>query len=126
MTSGTMTRKALPQNGNVERHSTKRELKPRPSTRKGRSSASRDLVHGVIRDVAGYAPYERRAMELIRNSKDKKVPLPAPPSSTLVAYEARSQARKLMKQRLGTLGRSKRKIEELTGVIAEARRYVAR
>ena len=52
---------------------TLRELKPRPSARKGRTSASRQLVSGVIREVAGFAPYERRAMELLRNGKDKKV-----------------------------------------------------
>jgi len=42
-------------------------------------------------------------MELLRNSKDKK-------------------AKKLAKKRLGTLLRSKRKIEELSNVIQEQRR----
>jgi hypothetical protein len=42
----------------------------------------------------------------LRNSKDKK-------------------ARKLTKKRLGTLKRAKRKVEELTGIIAEQRRFVA-
>lgn len=41
------------------------------------------------------APYERRVMELIRNSKDKR-------------------ARKLAKKRLGTFGRAKSKVEDLT------------
>ncbi|GKT83016.1 60S ribosomal protein L36 [Colletotrichum tofieldiae] len=48
-------------------------------------------------------PYERRVIELLRNSKDKR-------------------ARKLAKKRLGTFGRAKRKVEEMTRVIAESRR----
>lgn len=42
-------------------------------------------------------------IELLRNSKDKR-------------------ARKLAKKRLGTFGRAKRKVDEMTKVIAEARR----
>lgn len=49
------------------------------------------------------APYERRVIELLRNSKDKR-------------------ARKLAKKRLGTFGRAKAKVDELQGVIAESRR----
>lgn len=49
------------------------------------------------------APYERRVIELLRNSKDKR-------------------ARKLAKKRLGTFGRGKRKVDEMTKVIAESRR----
>jgi len=48
-------------------------------------------------------PLQRRVIELLRNSKDKR-------------------ARKLAKRRLGTFGRAKRKVDELTRVIAEARR----
>ena len=50
-----------------------------------------------------HAPYERRVIELLRNSKDKR-------------------ARKLAKKRLGTFGRAKRKVDEMTKVIAESRR----
>jgi len=57
----------------------------------------------VIREVAGFSAYERRVLELLRNSKDKR-------------------ARKLTKKRLGTLLRSKRKLEELSAVIQESRR----
>ncbi|KAH0542249.1 60S ribosomal protein L36 [Glutinoglossum americanum] len=49
------------------------------------------------------APYERRVIELLRNSKDKR-------------------ARKLAKKRLGTFGRAKRKVDELQRVIAESKR----
>ncbi|KAI0030710.1 ribosomal protein L36e [Vararia minispora EC-137] len=76
---------------------------PRPSNRKGVSSTRTKFVRSVVREVAGFAPYERRVMELLRNSKDKK-------------------ARKLTKKRLGTLLRSKRKLEELSTIIQESRR----
>ncbi|KAI0796714.1 ribosomal protein L36e, partial [Abortiporus biennis] len=75
----------------------------RPSQRKGIQSARTQFVRSVVREVAGFSPYERRVMELLRNSKDKK-------------------ARKLTKKRLGTLLRSKRKLEELSNIIAESRR----
>ncbi|KAG8681088.1 hypothetical protein FRC12_006916 [Ceratobasidium sp. 428] len=75
----------------------------KPSHRKGIQSAKTKLVRSVVREVAGFAPYERRVMELLRNSKDKK-------------------ARKLTKKRLGTLLRSKRKLEELGAIIQESRR----
>ncbi|KAL7340676.1 ribosomal protein L36e [Rhodotorula toruloides] len=77
---------------------------PKPSNRKGKQSARSAFVKSVVREVAGFAPYERRVMELIRNSK---------------------KARKLTKKRLGTLRRAKRKVDELTGVIAEQRRHAA-
>ncbi|KAH9951629.1 ribosomal protein L36e [Amylocystis lapponica] len=75
----------------------------RPSQRKGIQSARTKFVRSVVREVAGFSPYERRVMELLRNSKDKK-------------------ARKLTKKRLGTLLRSKRKLEELGNIIQESRR----
>jgi large subunit ribosomal protein L36e len=61
-----------------------------------------------VRDAAdilafSLAPYERRVIELLRNSKDKR-------------------ARKLAKKRLGTFGRAKSKVDELQRVIAESRR----
>ncbi|KAJ1672292.1 ribosomal protein L36 [Spiromyces aspiralis] len=61
------------------------------------------FVKSIVREVVGFAPYERRVMELLKNSKDKR-------------------ARKLAKKRLGTLKRAKSKVDELTTVIAESRR----
>ncbi|CAG8766155.1 11927_t:CDS:2, partial [Acaulospora colombiana] len=66
----------------------------RPAHRKGKLSERNKFVRSVVREVVGFSPYERRVLELLRNGKDKK-------------------ARKLTKKRLGTLLRSKRKIEEL-------------
>ncbi|EXJ65401.1 60S ribosomal protein L36 [Cladophialophora yegresii CBS 114405] len=77
--------------------------KPRISRRKGALSKRTAFVREIVKEVAGLAPYERRVIELLRNSKDKR-------------------ARKLAKKRLGTYGRAKRKVDELTRVIAEARR----
>ncbi|KIW71958.1 60S ribosomal protein L36 [Phialophora macrospora] len=77
--------------------------KPRISRRKGALSKRTAFVREIVKEVAGLAPYERRVIELLRNSKDKR-------------------ARKLAKKRLGTFGRAKRKVDELTRVIAEARR----
>ncbi|KAK1600108.1 ribosomal protein L36e [Colletotrichum navitas] len=82
---------------------TPRVVKPRVSRTKGHLSKRTSFVRDVVKEVAGLAPYERRVIELLRNSKDKR-------------------ARKLAKKRLGTFGRAKRKVEEMTRVIAESRR----
>ncbi|KAF2003384.1 ribosomal protein L36e [Amniculicola lignicola CBS 123094] len=73
------------------------------SRRKGFLSKKTAFVREVAREVAGLAPYEKRVIELLRNSKDKR-------------------ARRLAKKRLGTFGRAKRKVEEMTNIIAESRR----
>ncbi|OCL05908.1 ribosomal protein L36e [Glonium stellatum] len=73
------------------------------SRRKGHLSRRTAFVREVVREVSGLAPYERRVIELLRNSKDKR-------------------ARKLAKKRLGTFGRAKRKVDEMTKIIAESRR----
>ncbi|KAG5788573.1 hypothetical protein H9Q69_012364 [Fusarium xylarioides] len=78
-------------------------VKPRVSRTKGHLSKRTAFVREVVKEIAGLAPYERRVIELLRNSKDKR-------------------ARKLAKKRLGTFGRAKAKVDELQRVIAEARR----
>ncbi|KAF3044756.1 hypothetical protein E8E12_010311 [Didymella heteroderae] len=75
----------------------------RISRRKGFLSKRTAFVREITREVAGLAPYEKRVIELLRNSKDKR-------------------ARRLAKKRLGTFGRAKRKVDEMTKVIAESRR----
>ncbi|KAK4176102.1 ribosomal protein L36e [Triangularia setosa] len=77
--------------------------KPRPSRRKGAQSKRTNFVRGIVKEVAGLAPYERRVIELLRNGKDKR-------------------ARKYSKRKLGTFGRAKAKVDELQRVIAESRR----
>ncbi|PIA17741.1 60S ribosomal protein L36 [Coemansia reversa NRRL 1564] len=83
----------------------RRELKPRASNAKGSNHSKHNaFVRDLVREVVGFAPYERRIMELLKNSHDKR-------------------ARKLGKKRLGTLRRSKKKVDELSGVLAAARRH---
>lgn len=41
----------------------------KPVNRKGKQSVRSNFVKSIVREVAGFAPYERRVMELIRNSK---------------------------------------------------------
>ncbi|KAI8644259.1 50S ribosomal protein L36e [Parasitella parasitica] len=83
---------------------TRRVLKAKPSNKIGVASKRATFVRSVVREVSGYAPYERRIMELIKNSRDKR-------------------ARKLCKAKLGSFVRAKKKIDELSGVIAQARRH---
>ncbi|CAO3655078.1 unnamed protein product [Mucor hiemalis] len=83
---------------------TKRVLKAKPSNKIGAASKRTVFVKSIIREVAGFAPYERRLMELIKNSKDKR-------------------ARKLCKAKLGSFLRAKKKIEELQNAIASSRRH---
>jgi Ribosomal protein L36e len=42
---------------------------PKPSHRKGKSTEKHKFVKSVIREVVGFAPYERRVLELLRNGK---------------------------------------------------------
>ncbi|BGP01653.1 ribosomal protein L36 [Rhodotorula toruloides] len=111
---------------------------PKPSNRKGKQSARSAFVKSVVREVAGFAPYERRVMELIRNSKDKKA---RKLTKKRVSFDPTFYAwavdmggingsdalrwKMNERKRLGTLRRAKRKVDELTGVIAEQRRHAA-
>lgn len=51
------------------------EKRAKPSHRKGIQSQRTKFVRSVIREVAGFAPYERRVMELLRNSKVRAIVL---------------------------------------------------
>ncbi|CAO1639212.1 unnamed protein product [Sympodiomycopsis kandeliae] len=85
-------------------HKTERRVLPaKPSHRKGAQTQRSQVVKSVVREVAGFAPYERRAMELLRNSKDKRT-------------------RKFLMKRVGTLRRAKLHVDRLQNVIAEQRR----
>lgn len=76
------------------------EQKPRISRRKGRLSTKNKLIRGVIRDVAGFAPYEKRCVELLKVGKDKR-------------------ALKFCKKKLGTHSRGKRKREEIADLVSQ-------
>lgn len=48
------------------------ETKPRISRTKGHLSKRTAFVREIVKEVSGLAPYERRVIELLRNSKDKR------------------------------------------------------
>nr|XP_009934058.1 PREDICTED: 60S ribosomal protein L36 [Opisthocomus hoazin] len=73
----------------------------------GRLTKHTKFVRDMIREVCGFAPYERRAMELLKVSKDKR-------------------ALKFIKKRVGTHIRAKRKREELSNVLAAMRKAAAK
>merc|ERR1712173_115180 len=85
------------------------KLKPaaKPSQRKGNKSKRVKFIRDVIREVAGFAPYERRCMELLKVNKDKR-------------------ALKFCKKRLGTHKRAKRKREEMTKIQKNMRKKQAK
>ncbi|KAL1828585.1 hypothetical protein ACET3Z_006997 [Daucus carota] len=81
---------------------TKKELAPRPSDRKGKTSKRTHFVRNLIREVAGFAPYEKRITELLKVGKDKR-------------------ALKVAKRKLGTHKRAKKKREEMSNVLRKMR-----
>ncbi|GJV55750.1 60S ribosomal protein L36-2-like protein [Tanacetum coccineum] len=81
---------------------TKKELAPRPSDRKGKTSKRVHFVRNLISEVAGLAPYEKRITELLRVGKDKR-------------------ALKLAKRKLGTHKRAKKKREDMAEVLRKQR-----
>ncbi|KAE9618287.1 putative ribosomal protein L36e [Lupinus albus] len=60
------------------------------------------FVKNLIREVAGFAPYEKRITELLKVGKDKR-------------------ALKVAKRKLGTHKRAKRKREEMSNVLRKIR-----
>merc|ERR1712098_660786 len=72
--------------------------KTRPTYRKGTATKHAKFVRDLVREIAGFAPYERRVQELLKISKDKR-------------------ALKFCKKRLGTHIRGKRKREEMQVMI---------
>merc|ERR1711933_517533 len=73
-------------------------LKPKPSKNKGKQTNHNKFVRDLVRDVTGFSPYERRAMELLRISKDKR-------------------CLKFLKKRIGSHVAAKRKREEMSNVL---------
>merc|ERR1711881_458285 len=73
------------------------------SRTKGNKTKKSAFVHDIIREVAGFTAYERRCIELLRISKDKR-------------------ALKFCKKRLGSHIGAKRKREEMQQVIQAQKR----
>ncbi|XP_054433066.1 60S ribosomal protein L36-like [Pteronotus mesoamericanus] len=86
---------------------TKNVSKPMHSRRWGRLTKHTRFVRDMIRELCGFAPCERRTMELLKVAKDKR---------TL----------KFIKNRVGTHIRAKRKKKELSNVLAAMRKAAAK
>mmetsp|Transcript_25034 Transcript_25034/g.68756 ORF Transcript_25034/g.68756 Transcript_25034/m.68756 type:complete len:114 (+) Transcript_25034:71-412(+) len=84
------------------RELTKRELPVKPSYRKGKLNKRVAFVREIIREVAGYSPYEKRTMELLKVGKEKR-------------------ALKVLKNKLGTHKRAKAKREEMATALRNQR-----
>ena len=80
------------------------EIKKKPSNNKGKQTNHNKFVRDLVREVTGFAPYERRAMELLRISKDKR-------------------CLKFLKKRIGSHVRAKRKREEMSTVLQNMRKH---
>ena len=73
----------------------------KPSKRRGTIGKRVSVIREVIREIVGFAPYEKRMIELLRvgdSVKDKK-------------------AGKIAKQRLGTIRRAKAKKAEMEAIV---------
>merc|ERR1712232_77176 len=86
---------------NKGRPITKRKLKTRPS-RNRRAGKRTVFARSVIREVAGYAPYERRLQELLKVGLDKR-------------------ALRLAKKKIGTHKRALKKRDEMQQVVQRQR-----
>eukprot|EP00803_Ostreobium_quekettii_P011217 evm.model.scf_1791.2 EVM.evm.TU.scf_1791.2 scf_1791:13597-15569(-) len=82
---------------------TKRALPARPRDRIGKLSKRTKFARELIREVCGFAPYEKRMMELLKVGRDKR-------------------ALKLAKRKLGTHIRAKRKREEMAAMLRKSKK----
>merc|ERR1712117_11759 len=82
---------------------TKIEAPLAPARSKGRQTKHNKACRELVREVVGFSPYERRAMELLKISKDKR-------------------CLKFLKKRIGSHIRAKRKREEMAAVLQAMRK----
>lgn len=61
------------------------------------NSEKKTFVKSIIREVAGFSPYEKRVMELLRNSKDKKARKLTKKRVSCYAFEQASRGRRRRK-----------------------------
>merc|ERR1711916_63242 len=76
---------------------TNKQLSTMSEGKERKQSTKAAFMRDLMRDVTGFAPYEKRCMELLKLNKDKR-------------------ALKFCKKRLGTHTRGKRKREEIMQV----------
>jgi len=82
---------------------TKRPAAVRPSSTKGRLAARVKMIREVVREITGFAPYEKRMMEILKGGGNPQ-----------------KRAWRFAKRRLGTHRRAKRKVAEMTEQINKA------
>eukprot|EP01069_Polyplicarium_translucidae_P012934 Polyplicarium_translucidae@DN661_c0_g1_i1.p1 len=87
----------------------KRMLPSRPVDKKGRLGSRVKMIREVVREVSGFMPYERRAMELIK----------------MGSASSMKRCLKACKKRLGTHKRGKKKRDELQEAVQRQRRAAA-
>merc|ERR1719420_22356 len=75
----------------------------RIARRKGSQNSRVKFIRDVVRETVGFAPYEKRCMELLRINKDKR-------------------ALKYCKKKLGTHKRGKAKREEMSNALVAMKR----
>ncbi|CAF0804023.1 unnamed protein product [Didymodactylos carnosus] len=80
--------------------------KVRPTRRTDKKNKRVKFIRDLVREVVGFMPYERRAMELMKVGRDKR-------------------ALKYVKARLGSHQRGKQKRDELQGAILAQRKAQA-
>merc|ERR1711991_1288124 len=71
---------------------------PKPSNSRGKATKNNTFVRSIVREAVGFAPYEKRCIELLKVGREKR---------TL----------RFLRHKLGDLGRAKAKREELSEVI---------
>jgi len=86
----------------VTKHKAEKPFKQRPSRTPSHNKHAR-FVRDLIREVSGLQPYEKRVVELLKISKDKR-------------------ALKFIKRRLGNHSRSKKKRDELQNYLQASKR----
>ncbi|KYQ92980.1 S60 ribosomal protein L36 [Tieghemostelium lacteum] len=79
--------------GNNSGHAVTKRV-PKSTFKKGLVTKRVEVIRDVVREVSGYAPYERRIQELLKSSLDKR-------------------ALKIAKKRLGSIRAGKKKRDEM-------------
>merc|ERR1711976_1028496 len=82
---------------------TPNERRVKPSNNKGKQTNHNRFVRDLVREVTLFSPYSKRALELLRISKDKR-------------------CLKFLKKRIGNHIRAKRKREEMSNVLQQMRK----
>jgi large subunit ribosomal protein L36e len=100
---------------------TKNVRPPRQSGRKGRLSRKTRLVREIVREVTGFAPYERRVMELLR-IRFASIFYFYIHDPYACIYSKDKKALKFLKRRIGQHTRAKRKRDEMQMILTNLRK----